>query len=286
MNVSGFFKAVKARLTSALGSEGEADAATRIIFEDVAGYDRKYLFINGEREMTDFMAGKIDAVVAKVEHGEPVQYAVGRARFMGNDYAVTPAVLIPRPETAGLVDAITDAFGNLSDLDVLDIGTGSGCIAIELARVLPFSRVTAFDISDDALDVARGNARRLGASVNFVHADILTAKAPGAPLYDIIVSNPPYICDSEKAEMDARVLDYEPASALFVPDSDPLRFYRAIAAYAKAALRPNGGLFFEINSLYYQQIGQMLTAEGFADVSVTRDYRGLYRYASARKPSE
>lgn len=285
MNVSGFFKAVKARLTSALGSEGEADAAARIIFEDVAGYDRKYLFINGDREITDFMAGKIDDAVVKVERGEPVQYAVGRARFMGNDYAVTPAVLIPRPETAGLVDAITDAFGTRSDLDVLDIGTGSGCIAIELARALPFSRVTAFDISDAALTVARENARRLGATVNFVHADILTAKAPVAPLYDIIVSNPPYICDSEKADMDARVLDYEPPTALFVPDSDPLRFYRTIAAYARAELRPGGGLFFEINPLYHRQIGQMLTAEGFADVSVTRDYRGLYRYAVARKPS-
>ena len=282
--VADFFKAVSARLDTALGSRTEGDAAARIIFEDVAGYGRNYLFMNGDREITDFMQGKIDAVVAKVAGGEPVQYAVGRAQFMGNDYKVTPAVLVPRPETAALVDMIISQWGARTDLDVLDVGTGSGCIAISLARALPFSRVTALDVSADALDVARENAKALNVNIDFVRADIIRAKLPERPLYNIVVSNPPYVCDSERADMDARVLDYEPPVALFVPDSDPLLFYRAIARYARAALRPGGRLYFEINSRFPGQTHTLLAGEGFTDIDLQRDYRGLYRYASATQP--
>lgn len=282
--VADFFKAVSARLDTALGSRSEGDAAARIIFEDVAGYGRNYLFMNGDREITDFMQGKIDAVVAKVAGGEPVQYAVGRAQFMGNDYKVTPAVLVPRPETAALVDMIISQWGARTDLDVLDVGTGSGCIAISLARALPFSRVTALDVSADALDVARENAKALNVNIDFVRADIIRAKLPERPLYNIVVSNPPYVCDSERADMDARVLDYEPPVALFVPDSDPLLFYRAIARYARAALRPGGRLYFEINSRFPGQTHTLLAGEGFTDIDLQRDYRGLYRYASATQP--
>lgn len=282
--VADFFKAVSARLDTALGSRSEGDAAARIIFEDVAGYGRNYLFMNGDREITDFMQGKIDAVVAKVAGGEPVQYAVGRAQFMGNDYKVTPAVLVPRPDTAALVDMIISQWGARTDLDVLDVGTGSGCIAISLARALPFSRVTALDVSADALDVARENAKALNVNIDFVRADIIRAKLPERPLYNIVVSNPPYVCDSERADMDARVLDYEPPVALFVPDSDPLLFYRAIARYARAALRPGGRLYFEINSRFPGQTHTLLAGEGFTDIDLQRDYRGLYRYASATQP--
>ena len=282
--VADFFKAVSARLDTALGSRSEGDAAARIIFEDVAGYGRNYLFMNGDREITDFMQGKIDAVVAKVAGGEPVQYAVGRAQFMGNDYKVTPAVLVPRPETAALVDMIISQWGARTDLDVLDVGTGSGCIAISLARALPFSRVTALDVSADALDVARENAKALNVNIDFVRADIIRVKLPERPLYNIVVSNPPYVCDSERADMDARVLDYEPPVALFVPDSDPLLFYRAIARYARAALRPGGRLYFEINSRFPGQTHTLLAGEGFTDIDLQRDYRGLDRYASATQP--
>lgn len=281
VTVADFFKTVKSQLASVFGSEGEADSAARILFEDLAGYDRKYLFMNGDREISEYMQERINAAVAKVKGGEPVQYAVGHARFMGNDFMVSPAVLIPRPETAGLVDAIVDDFGSRRDLDVLDIGTGSGCIAISLAKALPFSNVTGFDISADALAVAKENAQCLGVKVDFEQCDILGTEPPASHCYDIIVSNPPYVCASEKADMDARVLDYEPATALFVPDDDPLLFYRAIARYARAALRPGGALYFEINSRFPEQMRKLLTDEGFADVSVSRDYRGLYRYARA-----
>ena len=215
--------------------------------------------------------------------GEPVQYAVGKARFMGNDFIVTPDVLIPRPETAGLVDMIVDRWGGRSDLDVCDVGTGSGCIAISLARALPFCRVTAIDVSAAAIAVARLNAASLKVNIDFVEADILTAVPPRG-LYDIIVSNPPYVTQSESADMDARVLDYEPGAALFVPDDDPLRFYRAIAAYGRAALKSGGMLYFEINQNFPDQTVALLESKGFIDVAARRDFKGNYRYVSAVQP--
>lgn len=284
ITVEQYFRSTVARLTASLGA-GEGDAAARIIFEDVAGYDRKYLFMNGDRDITDYMQGKIDEVVAKVEKGEPVQYAVGRALFMGNSYEVSPAVLIPRPETAELVDLITKEYDGKSDLTVLDVGTGSGCIALSLARALPFSHVTGFDISEKAIEVARRNAINLKTKVDFVVCDILNAQAI-SDSYDIIVSNPPYICRSEATEMDSRVLDYEPDNALFVPDDDPLLFYRNIAHYARTALRPGGMLWFEINSRFPDEMRTMLTEAGFVDIDVIRDYRGLYRFTRATLPKK
>ena len=222
MNTGDYFRQVAALLSEALGSTGEGNAAARAVFEDVAGYDRNYLFMHADRELLDETKARLEAVVRRIVAGEPVQYAVGQVRFMGMDLKVTPAVLIPRPETEGLCDMIIDDAARRQDLCVLDIGTGSGCIAMALARALVFPQVTAVDVSEDALTVARGNAADLGVKVDFIHQDILTAVPPHAS-YDIIVSNPPYVCDSEKASMDPRVAVKEPSLALFVPDSDPLR---------------------------------------------------------------
>lgn len=277
------FKDTEGTLTPVLGSRAEAESAARIIFEDVAGYTRTFIFADGDREITDFMRRKIKAVVDKIVAGEPVQYAIGKARFMGNDFTVTPDVLIPRPETAALVDMITDDWQGSKDLSVLDVGTGSGCIAVSLALALPFCHVTGLDISDKAIEVARKNATDLNADVSFEKCDILKAVPPRSA-YDIIVSNPPYVTDSESGDIDPRVLDYEPHLALFVPDSDPLRFYRAIATYARTALRPGGCLYFEINSRFPDEMAKLLQDEGFVRVSVTRDYKGNYRYASATTP--
>lgn len=281
--LSEYYKGLRSSLAQAL-PKGEADSAAAILMEDIGGYTRTTLFADGDREISDFVKGRIDSAVARIVGGEPVQYAVGRALFMGNSYIVTPAVLIPRPETAALVDMITDHAGGRSDLRILDIGTGTGCIAISLARALPFADVDATDISAQALDVARENARNLKTKVTFRQEDILNAAPPAAPCYDIIVSNPPYIAESEKADMDARVLDYEPSTALFVPDDDPLRFYRAIAEYALKALVSDGNLYFEINSNYGPQMKEMLADKGFADIEISRDFRGNIRYASARRP--
>lgn len=278
-----YYRHVALRLREILGSQGEGDGAASIVFDDVAHYSRTFIFANGEREITADMQARIEAVVDKIAAGEPVQYAVGHARFMGNDFIVTPDVLIPRPETAGLVDMIIDRWSGRSDLAVLDIGTGSGCIAISLARALPFSRVSGIDISESAIKVAQENARNLRVNVDFYVADIFKAM-PRPDSYDIIVSNPPYIADSEAAEMDKRVLDYEPHTALFVPDSDPLRFYKAIAVYGRKALKSGGQLYFEINSRYADAMYDLLTYSGYEQVGIERDYKGNYRYAIAMQP--
>lgn len=285
MTVAQYYKGIATRLTSALG-KNEGEAAARIIFEDVAGYDRNYIFMNGDREILDFMQAKIAAVTDRVVDGEPVQYAVGKARFMGNDFEVTPAVLIPRPETAGLVDMIVSAYDGRSDLRILDVGTGSGCIALSLARALPFAQVTGVDISADALKVAQDNAKALNVDARFMQLDILGAPAPSTPEYDIVVSNPPYICRSEAAEMERHVLDYEPHQALFVPDDNPLEFYKAICAYASKALVPGGTIWFEINSRFPDEMRSLLVNSGFDNVQIFRDYRGLYRYATATQPEK
>ena len=282
MTVNEYFRQACAELGTALGSEAEGEAAARIVLEDVAGYDRKYLFMYPDRELLDETRQRIQAVVDRIKAGEPVQYAVGRARFMGMDFKVTPDVLIPRPETEGLCDTIVRDADGRSDLRVLDIGTGSGCIAVSLARALPFAQVDAMDVSPSSLAVARENAQQLGAKVNFIQADILTAKAPEA-YYDIIVSNPPYVCRSEEADMDERVSDREPALALFVPDDNPLKFYRAICRYASRGLKPGGRLYFEINSRFPEEMRRLMEDEGFTDVDVTRDYKGNYRFASGKR---
>ena len=252
----------------------------RIILEDVAGVSRTAAIIDPGRLLEDATVARISAIVGRVADGEPLQYVLGEAVFMGMRLRVTPHTLIPRPETAGLVDIITDEYSGAKDLQIIDIGTGSGCIAIALARALPYCAVTAADISAEALAVAADNASSLGTSnVKCVRLDALHLPTPAAPLYDIIVSNPPYVTVAEKADMDRRVLDYEPGTALFVPDDDPLRFYRAIAVYAQSALRPGGSLYFEINPLYATDMEQMLRSLAFENVDIRRDYRGKKRYA-------
>lgn len=264
----------------------EAAAAADIILEDVGHYGRTTIIADGDRTVEEGAMRRMDGVAARIVDGEPVQYAVGSALFMGNNYIVSPAVLIPRPETAALVDMIVDDAGGRSDLRVLDIGTGSGCIAISLARALHFAHVTAFDISDDALAIARRNAAVLAPAVDFENVDILDAPMPEQPCYDIIVSNPPYVTDAERVSMDSRVLQYEPSKALFVPDNDPLIFYRAIARYSRCALTPGGRLYLEINSLYPNQMRSLLDDSGFENVDILPDYKNNIRYATATQPSD
>ena len=195
----------------------------RVICEDIFNYDPVDVALRQESELPDFAEQRVAEIIARLRRHEPLQYVVGTARFHGHRFKVTPATLIPRPETEQLVDLIVDENPG-SDLRVLDMGTGSGCIAISLARALKFAQVDALDISRDALAVARENAATLKARVRFFESDML-APQPAAT-YDIIVSNPPYICWSEREAMDSNVKDYEPGQALFVPDKDPLMFYR------------------------------------------------------------
>lgn len=259
---------------------GEAQAIARIVMKHYMDYDAVDIVLRGDSVLPDFMPSKIESVVMRLKQNEPIQYILGKAYFYGREFTVTSNTLIPRPETEQLVDMIVDE-NNASDLKVLDIGTGSGCIAISLALALKFAQVTAIDISTAAIDVAMENARNNKAQVKFLQADALNLGHLGCEPLDIVVSNPPYVCDSEKVLMEPNVLNYEPHSALFVPDDDPLLFYRAIAQYSLRALKPGGRLYFEINRQFGSETAQMLTELEFDDVVVTRDSFGNNRFVSA-----
>ena len=268
-------------LVSSLG-EREARAAARLIMEDVLGVSQTNLIVNGDRELEPETVTRISKMLVRIAYGEPTQYVIGYARFMGLNLRVTQATLIPRPETEGLVDLIVKVYKGLSDLRILDIGTGSGCIAIALARALPFAQIDAYDISVDALTVATENAHNLNVKINFRQLDILEA-VPPLHEYDIIVSNPPYIADFERSEMERRVLDHEPHSALFVPDNNPLLFYKAIARYATDALKPQGRLYFEINPLFHKELEQELEHLKYTRIQTHLDYIGILRFTSSQK---
>lgn len=260
----------------------EANAMTRLIFHHLKGWDPTALIINAELPVSERMLQAVGGILARLEHHEPLQYILGEARFYGMDLKVTPAVLIPRPETAELVDMIVDRYGQRSDLRVLDVGTGSGAIAIALSRNLPYSHVSAMDISEDALAVACENAERLGAKIDFIHADIFDWK-PTPDSFDIVVSNPPYIPEEEKAGMEENVLDHEPAQALFVPNDEPLLYYRRITQVALTALVTGGHLYFEINPRFADQLLKSMEDNGFRDVTITRDSQNRKRLADGTK---
>ncbi len=275
-------RAVRGRL-AAIYPPGEAQAIVRVIFEYLKGWSAVDLALHSDDGLSEFMLGKIGAIEQRLLKHEPIQYITGEASFFGLRLRVTPDTLIPRPETAELVDMALRHCGDRTDLSVLDAGTGSGCIALALARNLRFPQITAIDISEKALEVARDNARRLKCRVDFRQADMLRLPAHREE-WDVIVSNPPYVCEREKGAMEANVLDWEPHVALFVPDADPLRFYRALGRYAASALRPGGALFFEINPDYADGLAKMLREQGLEDVTVSRDMEGRLRFASALKP--
>ena len=215
-------------------------------------------------------ADGFEAMAAQLAAGRPVQYVVGHTEFYGHRFTVREGVLIPRPETEELVSWVVHDERRAHAL--LDVGTGSGCIAVTLARLIPESRITAVDISEKALSIARENARRLDAKVDFRQGDALGELFPGQrEQFDLIVSNPPYIPRSEKASIRVNVTGYEPAEALFVEDGDPLIFYRAIARNARRLLRPGGRLYFEIHENFADETFRMLTREGFPDTAVRRD---------------
>ncbi len=258
----------------------EVQAMIRVICEDVFNYDQVDVALRQESELPDFAQERIADLIARLRRHEPLQYVVGQALFHGHKFKVTPTVLIPRPETEQLVDLIIDENAG-SDLRVLDMGTGSGCIAISLARALKFPQVDALDVSRDALEVARENAATLKVKVRFFESDML-APQPAAR-YDIIVSNPPYVCWSEREAMEPNVKDYEPGQALFVPDNDPLLFYKAIAPNAAQSLERGGRLYLEINQRFGNEVKRLLESCGFDEVRIIDDSFGNPRFAAATR---
>lgn len=281
MTVARLGREIVAELTPAYG-EGEAKAMMRLIFHHLKGWGMTELAIHADNPVSDYLQSSVAKIIERLKTKEPLQYILGEAYFYGMNLKVTPATLIPRPETAELVDFIVKDYGELKDLRVLDVGTGSGAIAIALARNLPFSDVSAIDISADAIAVAKENASNMRASVNFRQADVFKFN-PKPDSLDIIVSNPPYIDESEKTAMDANVLDYEPHSALFVPDDNPLLFYKAIADIAVDALMKGGGLYFEINPRHADEMVAMLQTKGFVNIRSHRDISGKIRFIDCRK---
>ena len=272
----------------------EAQAITRLVLETTFGFSLTDLVCGKVSELSADDETKLHEIWQRLEAGEPVQYVLGETDFYGRSFRVAPGVLIPRPETEGLCRLVLDRLP--SGAHVLDIGTGSGCIAITIALEATQALVEAWDISDEALRQAHDNALRLGAQVLFRQKDVLEeakgnvlAKAGEGEgceevcLYDCIVSNPPYIADKERTTMARNVLDYEPPTALFVPDDDPLRFYRAIAELGLRRLRPKGRLCFEINPLYAEALSRLLVSLGYEAVTIREDDYGKQRFATARK---
>lgn len=269
------------RTLEPLYGNGEARAITDYVLDVCFGLSKADIMCGAVEEMTAEKAAELNKIFGRLMEGEPVQYVLGRAEFCGRWFNVRPGVLIPRPETEELCAWITADSKASASPKVLDIGTGSGCIAITLQLDMPESKVTAWDISADALDVARENAQQLGANVNFVKLDALNAKPEGE--WDVIVSNPPYICEKEKKDMAVNVLEHEPHTALFVPDADPLLFYRAITRLAVQTLNKGGRLYFEINPIYADDTCRMMQAEGMTAVELRSDMYGKQRMAKGIK---
>ena len=279
MTVGSLFSELRSKLTEKF-SPSEAKEMSLLIFESLKNWTQTDLLIHNNDAVSDYIVNKATGIVNRTLKGEPLQYILGVAHFYGLKFKVTPATLIPRPETTELVDLIVDNNTDRKDLKVLDLGTGSGCIAISLARNLKFPLVSAIDISSEALAVARENAKALNVAVDFRQEDILNLPAP-ADKYDIIVSNPPYILTKEAENMDLNVLDYEPHTALFVPDNDPLKFYIPIIEFAERYLDGDGQLYFEINPLCAISLSERVKNAGFRNVEIVKDISGKDRFIYA-----
>lgn len=267
----------------------EAKAIARMVYEVRFGLMPSDLFIGKDTQLSTDDQKLLAEITQRLLTGEPIQYVLGEAEFGGRTFHVEPGVLIPRPETYELCQWIMEERRGKKEegrnTSILDIGTGSGCIACTLAAELADAEMTAWDISDDALRIATENAKRTNVHVSFEKVDVLNTsllnrERPATGL-DIIVSNPPYICNKERATMERNVLEHEPELALFVPDDDPLLFYRTIARFAAKALNPSGALYFEINPLYVSEMQQMLSEEGFSHTEIRNDQFGKQRFTKS-----
>ena len=305
---------------------GEAQAIVRTVLDVEYGMTLTDIIGGKVNELSADEGRKLEEIIIRLQKGEPVQYVLGEADFAGRTFHVEPGVLIPRPETAELCqwiekDMIEKSIVSSEDFSedspqatddarqILDICTGSGCIAITLGLNIPNSEVTGWDISEDALRIAQGNVKMLKArNVRIEYQDALAlrkaaetdnekmkvnadkevvkpkgeAKTPSTQIWDMIVSNPPYICEKEKADMEKNVLEHEPSIALFVPDENPLKFYRAIAEYASSSLKSGGALYFEINPIYENETRKMLEELGFKDIETKEDAFGKKRMMRAK----
>ena len=261
----------------------EQSAIVRAVCCDMLGIPTTTYYIKEEIALTAEQESRLEEILRRLQQGEPLQYIEGKAPFCGMEFAVRPGVLIPRPETAELVDWIVQDHSSQSPR-ILDMGTGSGCIAIALDKQLPGAKVEACDISPEALAVGKENNERNGAAVTFFEHDILDLTAPLPHSYNIIVSNPPYIMQSEHSTMEQHVTEWEPHTALFVPDEDALCFYRAIAEIGMTeALEPRGCIYVEINQALGAETVALFESYGYKEVTLRRDFFGNNRMIKCLK---
>ena len=268
----------------------EANALIMILLEHYFNIDRMKIALEPELRLSESELLTLHFAVKELLKHRPIQYIIGETEFCGMRFIVNENVLIPRPETQEMVEMIANfarrdnACVIRTGCKIIDIGTGSGCIAISLAKLMPDSDVTAVDVSEKALEVARKNAEANEVSVTFIKDDILNPQNRDLlnGQFDIIVSNPPYVCESEKSEMRANVLDYEPSTALFVSDNDPLIFYRKILEFAQKALKPDGEVWFEINEKFGKGMKNLCLDMGFNNIEIIKDFRDRDRILKAR----
>ena len=270
------FSAYKQAL-GALYDASEIEALTLLVVSEICGLSKAKIKAFPETEIAQTQYEKLNATLTRLKTGEPVQYILGHTEFYGLPFKVNPSVLIPRPETEELVEwALAVGSGQLAVGSILDIGTGSGCIAISLKKNLPDAQVSAIDISTQALATAKQNAELNEVEINFIEGDILNIKSE-IPKSGIIISNPPYVTLKDKKQMHTNVNDFEPHTALFVPDNDPLIFYKAIADFALKNLSENGKLFFEINESLGNETVELLKGKGFKNIDLRKDMSGRDR---------
>lgn len=265
---------------SSIYDERECSAVSRVIVEDLLGLKMTDVLMGKDLNLTVRDKEVLEKAISRLKKGEPVQHVIGFAWFGNLKFNVTSDTLIPRPETKELVDWIVEENKGKDSFRVLDIGTGSGCIAISLSSCNPEWKIEAWDISERAIEIAIGNAEMNGADVEFRCCDLFQTSVVKEK-FDIIVSNPPYITPQEKSDMERHVLDYEPSLALFVPMDDPLLFYREIAEKGLDWINSRGKLYFEINRAYCPEVTDLLTGLGYTDVTPVRDYNGNYRFVRA-----
>lgn len=257
----------------------EAEQLMRILLEDLYGIDWNRQLMEPDLRLDERQHYLLQQAVKRLLDGEPVQYVTGVARFGDLLIKVSRAVLIPRPETEELVQKICAAIPEEKPIRIWDIGTGSGCIAIALTKHFENAEVIAFDVCEEALQIANENAESNSVQVTFVQDDVLNPQSDyfKQPV-DLVVSNPPYVCDSERAAMEANVLDWEPEKALFVPNDDPLRFYRKILELARPQLNPNGQIWFEINERKGEEMLGLCREKGFQNAEIVLDFAEKPRF--------
>jgi len=275
------YSSIIGQLTARFAKD-EAQAMARILIEDLLHLSLPHVLAGIMPPLSVQEGLLIKQAVSRLLDNEPIQYLIGSTTFCGNTFCVNPSVLIPRPETEQLVDMATDIADLPEHVSIMDACTGSGCIAISIKKKRPDWEVYACDISAEALQTARENAKANGAEVHFTHTDVLSDKLPTGP-FDIMVSNPPYVMDKEKSSMEPHVLKREPHLALFVTDDEPLIFYQALAQWGQRSLSSEGWMLAEINPLLSQETKALFEAQQYRDCTIINDNYGKERFIRCRK---